>query len=52
MICGAGAIGGFTGATLARAGHDVLLVDAAEPHVAAINASGLTIEAPGTGTPD
>jgi 2-dehydropantoate 2-reductase len=52
MICGAGAIGGFTGATLARVGHDVLLVDAAEPHVAAINASGLTIEAPGTGTPD
>lgn len=47
-ICGAGAIGGFTGASLARAGHDVLLVDASEAHVAAINAHGLTIEAPGT----
>ena len=51
-ICGAGAIGGFTGASLARAGHDVLLVDAADAHVAAINQHGLTIEAPGTGTPD
>ena len=51
-ICGAGAIGGYTGASLARAGHDVLLVDTAHAHVAAINAHGLTIEAPGTGTPD
>jgi len=51
-ICGAGAIGGFTGASLARAGHHVLLVDAADAHVAAINQHGLTIEAPGTGTPD
>ena len=46
-IYGAGAIGGFTGASLARHGHDVLLVDNAEPHVAAMNASGLTIETPG-----
>jgi 2-dehydropantoate 2-reductase len=47
-IVGAGAIGGFIGASLARAGHDVLLVDTAEPHVAAINEHGLAIEAPGT----
>ena len=43
-IYGAGAIGGLTGARLAHAGHDVLLVDKAEDHVAAINARGLTIE--------
>jgi 2-dehydropantoate 2-reductase len=43
-IFGAGAIGGVTGAALARAGHDVLLVDRAEDHVAAMNAQGLTIE--------
>jgi len=42
-IVGAGAIGGVTGASLARAGHDVLLVDQAADHVAAINAAGLTI---------
>jgi 2-dehydropantoate 2-reductase len=46
IVYGAGAIGGVTGAALARAGHDVLLVDAAADHVAAMNASGLTIEAP------
>jgi 2-dehydropantoate 2-reductase len=43
-IYGAGAIGGLTGAALGRAGHDVLLVDRAEDHVAAMNAHGLTIE--------
>jgi 2-dehydropantoate 2-reductase len=43
-VFGAGAIGGITGAALARAGHDVLLVDRATDHVAAINASGLTVE--------
>ena len=43
-VYGAGAIGGITGARLARAGHDVLLVDRAEDHVAAMNAQGLTIE--------
>jgi 2-dehydropantoate 2-reductase len=42
-IVGAGAIGGVTGASLARAGHDVLLVDQAADHVQAINAAGLTI---------
>jgi len=43
-VYGAGAIGGVTGAALARAGHDVLLVDRAEDHVEAMNAHGLTIE--------
>src|SRR2546426_12162224 len=43
-IYGAGAIGGITGARLAQAGHDVLLVDRAEDHVAAMNARGLTID--------
>jgi 2-dehydropantoate 2-reductase len=32
-IVGAGAIGGVTGASLTRAGHDVLLVDQAADHV-------------------
>jgi 2-dehydropantoate 2-reductase len=43
-VYGAGAIGGVTGAALARAGHDVVLVDRATDHVAAMNAHGLTIE--------
>ena len=46
-VYGAGAIGGTTGAALARAGHDVLLVDSHAPHVEAINAHGLTIEREG-----
>src|SRR5438067_8701490 len=45
-VYGAGAIGGYTGATLARAGHEVLLVDLAEAHVAEMKESGLTIETP------
>ena len=49
-VYGAGAIGGTTGAALARAGHDVLLVDSYAPHVEAINAHGLTIERDGTAT--
>jgi 2-dehydropantoate 2-reductase len=48
-VVGAGAIGGVTGAALARAGHDVLLVDVAADHVAAVNAAGLTVETPGGG---
>ena len=44
-VYGAGAIGGITGARLAQAGHDVLLVDKAAEHVAAMNARGLTIDA-------
>jgi 2-dehydropantoate 2-reductase len=43
-VYGAGAIGGVTGAALARAGQDVLLVDGAAEHVAAMNAAGLAIE--------
>jgi 2-dehydropantoate 2-reductase len=43
-IIGAGAIGGTIGAHLARAGHDVLLVDRAADHVTAIERSGLSIE--------
>jgi 2-dehydropantoate 2-reductase len=44
VVYGAGAIGGITGARLADAGHDVLLVDRAQDHVAAINARGVSIE--------
>jgi 2-dehydropantoate 2-reductase len=46
LIWGAGAIGGTIGAYFARAGHEVLFVDADADHVAAINAGGLTIEGP------
>jgi 2-dehydropantoate 2-reductase len=46
-IYGAGAIGGVTGAALARSGQPVLLVDQAADHVAAINDGGLTV----TGAP-
>ncbi|MDR7555080.1 MAG: 2-dehydropantoate 2-reductase [Armatimonadota bacterium] len=42
-IVGAGAIGGITGAHLARAGHSVLLVDRNRAHVEAIRARGLEI---------
>src|SRR5499426_1413509 len=50
IVFGAGAIGGTTGAALARAGHDVLLVDSFKEHVEAINAHGLTVERDGTST--
>ncbi len=46
LIWGAGAIGGTLGAYLARAGHDVTLVDIVAEHVAAINRSGLSISGP------
>ncbi len=45
-IVGVGAIGGTIGAHMLRAGHEVLLCDADEEHVAAINRRGLTIEGP------
>jgi 2-dehydropantoate 2-reductase len=43
-VWGAGAIGGITGGALRRAGHDVLLVDIHEEHVAALKRDGLTVE--------
>ena len=46
LIWGAGAIGGTMGAHLARAGHDVTLVDTVSAHVDAINQSGITITGP------
>ena len=49
-VYGAGAIGGITGAALARAGHDVLLVDSHAPHVEAINRDGITVERKGADT--
>ncbi len=42
-VWGAGAIGGITGGSLARAGHDVLLVDSNAEHVAALKTNGLAV---------
>ena len=46
LIWGAGAIGGTMGAYLARAGHDITMVDNVDDHVAAINRSGIRITGP------
>jgi len=46
LIWGAGAIGGSIGAALIRRGTDILFVDQAADHVAAINAGGLRITGP------
>ena len=46
LIWGAGAIGGTIGAYLARAGHEVTLVDRAAEHVEAVNRHGLRITGP------
>jgi 2-dehydropantoate 2-reductase len=46
LVWGAGAIGGTLGAAWARAGKDVLFVDADAEHVAAMAARGLAIEGP------
>ncbi|PZM10914.1 ketopantoate reductase family protein [Rhizobium tubonense] len=46
VIWGAGAIGGTLGAAFIRAGHEVIFVDNAADHVAAINEKGLRIEGP------
>jgi 2-dehydropantoate 2-reductase len=43
-VIGAGAVGGYYGGMLARAGHDVLLV-ARGAHLAALRESGLTVRA-------
>lgn len=42
-VFGAGAVGGYLGARLARTGNDVLLIDPWPEHVAAINGGGLRI---------
>lgn len=44
-IVGAGAVGGYVGAYLARAGADVVLIDAWPAHVEAIRAGGLHVAA-------
>jgi 2-dehydropantoate 2-reductase len=46
LAWGAGAIGGTLGAYLARAGHDITLVDNVSDHVAAIAREGLRISGP------
>lgn len=46
VVWGAGAIGASLGAAFQRAGKDVLFVDTDAAHVAAMKASGLTIEGP------
>jgi 2-dehydropantoate 2-reductase len=46
VIWGAGAIGGTLGAAFIRAGREVIFVDNAADHVAAINEKGLRIEGP------
>ena len=43
-VIGAGAMGSTFGGLLARAGHDVTLVDTWSEHVAAINARGLRLD--------
>jgi 2-dehydropantoate 2-reductase len=48
LVWGAGAIGGTAGAHLLRAGHDVLFVDRAGDHVAAMAQHGLSITGPVT----
>jgi 2-dehydropantoate 2-reductase len=46
LIWGAGAIGGTLGAYLARAGHDVTIVDVVVEHVDAITRDGLRVTGP------
>lgn len=45
-IAGAGAMGAMFGGYLALAGHDVVLVDVAADHLAAIDRDGLVLELP------
>lgn len=44
-ILGSGAVGGYYGAKLARAGHDVTFI-ARGPHLAAMRSNGLTVRSP------
>ena len=44
LVFGAGAVGGYLGGYLARAGEDVILVDAWPAHVRAMRADGVTLE--------
>lgn len=46
VIWGAGAIGGSIGASLVRAGHEVVFVDRDDGHVSAMQESGLRITGP------
>ena len=43
-VIGAGAMGGSYGGLLARAGHEVSLIDAWQAHVDAINRDGLLVD--------
>jgi 2-dehydropantoate 2-reductase len=45
-VLGAGANGASIGADLARAGHDVVLIDQWPAHVEAMRAKGIRIEMP------
>src|ERR1700728_3045737 len=44
VVVGAGAIGGYTGGSLAHNGYDVTLIDPWPEHVEAIRANGLSLE--------
>ncbi len=46
LMWGAGAIGGTMAAFLARAGHDITVVDTVREHIDAINVEGLRITGP------
>lgn len=46
LVWGAGAIGGTMGAYLARAGHEVTMVDTVDEHVATIDRDGIRITGP------
>jgi 2-dehydropantoate 2-reductase len=49
-IVGAGAVGGYIGAKLAQAGHDVRLIDGWVAHITKIRQHGLTVVEPGATT--